>query len=286
MVEINGKRFELLHVCLVALLIATFAVAYFPAWKSLVLAWSSSDEYSHGFLIVPLALYIAWRKKTRLSSMKAHPSNWGLALIVFSLICYILGYFAEIHTLSSLSIVGAIAGITIFFFGYAILKELRFPILLLLFMIPVPAQIYSSLTIPLQLFVSKVSVAVTGLLNVPIYREGNVIHLPDRTLQVVQACSGLRSMISLITLSAIFGYFALQSNILKTVLIISGVPIAVLINIFRVVLMVLAFHYFGIDLASGIAHTSFGIFIFLLAILLIFLVKGVLSVWDATATNE
>lgn len=280
------KSSNLLSATLIILLVAIFIATFFPAWKSLIRAWGSSGEYSHGFLMVPVALYLAWRKKTRLASMEAHPSNWGLVLVVFSLLCYLFAHFAEILTLSSFSIVLAITGVVLFFYGFSILRELSFPVFLLLFMIPIPAQIYSSLTIPLQLMVSKASVAIAGLLGMPVYREGNVIHLPGRTFQVVQACSGLRSMISLLALSAVFGYLTLRSNFLKSILFLSGIPISMLVNIVRIVLMVLVFEYFGFGLTSETIHTVFGMFIFFLAIALIFSVKRVLSFWDVSATHE
>jgi exosortase len=147
-------------------------------------------------------------------------------------------------------------------------------------MIPIPAQIYSQMTIPLQLLVTKISVWVTANLNIPIYREGNIIHLPDRTIQVVQACSGLRSMISILPIGAILGYFTLQSNLLKSILFLFGVPTAILVNIIRVVLLVLSFYYFKYDLTAGTIHTVFGMIIFILSLVIIFFAGGILSKWD------
>ena len=178
------------------------------------------------------------------------------------------------------------AGIIIYFYGFFLFKELLFPFLLLLFMIPIPSQIYASLTIPLQLFVSKTSVWIAVHLSLPIYREGNVIYLPDLTLQVVQACSGLRSMISLLALALIFGYFTLKSNSLRILLFISAVPTAVFVNIARVLLLVLAFHLFNYDLTKEPAHTVFGIFVFILALILIAISKGILSIWDRSIPSK
>ena len=267
-----------------ALLFATFIIAYFPVWKRLVLTWYSSDEYSHGFFIVPLFFYILWRKKEILAEIPSRPSLWGLPLVIFSLLLYLFAHFAEIMTVTAFSMVLLLAGSVIYVYGFLLFKELLFPLFLLLFMIPIPAQIYSKLTIPLQLFVSKASVDMSSLLGLPIYREGNIIHLHDRTLQVVQACSGLRSMISLLTLSAIFSYLTLKSNLLRTILFFSGIPAAILVNIIRVVLMVLAFYYFNYDLSKGTTHTVFGMIIFILALLFIFIIKGILSIWDKSDT--
>ena len=270
---------------LIAILMASFILAFFPVWKRLVLTWYSSDDYSHGFFIIPLCFYIIWRKKEVLAEIPIRSSLWGLALFIFSLLLYLFAHLAEIMTLTSFSMVLLLAGVVIYFYGFSMFKELIFPLFLLLFMIPVPAQIYAKLTIPLQLFVTKASVGISSLLGLPIYREGNVIHLPGRTLQVVQACSGLRSMISLLTLSVIFAYLTLKSNLLRSILFLSGIPAAILVNIIRVLLLVFAFHYLNFDLTKGITHTVFGIIIFILALILIFIMKTILSIWDRSATQ-
>ena len=179
-----------------------------------------------------------------------------------------------------------LAGSVIYLYGLPMLKETLFPLFLLLFMIPFPSQIYSQLTMPLQLFVSKASVGAASLLGLPIHREGNVIRLPDQTLQVVQACSGLRSMISLLALSAIFGYLTLRSNLLRALLFFAGVPAAIFVNIIRVLLLILAFHYFNYDLTHGTIHTTFGIGIFVLALVFLALMRGVLCTWDSSAHKD
>lgn len=275
---------QIIQFFLLALLIASFIFAYFPVWKRLVLTWYSSDEYSHGFFIVPLCCYIIWRKKKVLADIPVRSSSWGLALIIFSLLLYLLAHFAKIMTVTSFSMVLLIAGVSIYFYGFLMFRNLLFPLFLLLFMIPIPLQIYSSLTVPLQLFVSKVSVGILNLCDLPIFREGNVIQLPGQTLQIVEACSGLRSVITLLLLGAILGYLTIKSNFLRTLLFFSGIPIAILVNVVRVLLLILTFYYFNYDLTTGTVHTVFGLVIFMLALIFIFVVKGVLSIWDRSAT--
>jgi len=269
---------------LAALLFATFILVYFPVWKGLIRFWYNSDDYSHGFLIVPLCCYILWRKKEILAEIPKRPSSWGLAFVIFSLLLYLFANFAEIRTAASFSMVLLLAGVIIYFYGFLMFKELLFPLFLLLFMIPVPAQTYATLTIALQLFVSKCSVGLASLFGLPIYREGNVIHLPEQTLSVVRACSGLRSIMSLLTLSALFGYFTLKSNLLRTALFFSAIPAAILVNIIRILLIVFAFNYFNYDLTEGTTHTIFGMIIFILALIIIAITKAVLSIWDKSAT--
>ena len=284
--DTNSVKYCNTSLLLASLLIGSFVLAYFPVWKRLVMTWMSSDEYSHGFFIVPLCCYVIWRKKRILAKTVFSPSSWGLALIIFSLSIYIVAHLAEIMTIASFSMILLLAGVIIYFYGFLMLKELLFPLFFLLFMSPIPAQIYSSLTIPLQLFVTKVSVWIGAFLDIPIYREGNVIHLPDRTMQVVQACSGLRSMISLLMLGAIFGYLTLKSNMLRFALFLSGIPAAIFVNIIRVSLMVFAFYFFNYDLTKDSVHTVFGIIIFFIALIIIVLTKGVLSIWDKSATEK
>ena len=267
-------------------LAACFFMAFFPVWKGLVAAWSGSDDYSHGFFIVPIAVYIAWQKRDRLAQTPIRPSAWGLVFLVLALLMYIVGRLGEIATVSSVSMVLALAGVVLYLWGREFLKELAFPLFVLLFMIPVPGQIYSTLTIPLQLLVSQISTAIAGFAGIPVFREGNVLFLPDRTLEVVQACSGLRSMMTLLTLAAVFGYFTLRSNLSRSILLVFSVPAAIIVNIVRVLVMIAAFHFFDFDLTSGTTHTVFGVAIFVLALAVIALMKGVLAFWEPPSAKD
>jgi len=280
------NKLLLKDIMFIFILLAAFVFCFFPVWKGLIHAWASSDEYSHGFFIIPLCFYIVWLKKDTLAQVPVKSSLSGLFMIIISLLLYVFAYHAEILTLSSFSMVVLIAGVIAYFYGFLMLKKLIFPLFLLLFMIPVPAQIYSKLTIPLQLFVSEISVSLSSIFEIPIYRDGNLIYLPDQTFQVVQACSGLRSMIALLTLCVVFGYFTLKSNFLRTILFVTGVPVAIVVNIIRVLIMILFFYYFNIDLTSDSVHTVFGLVIFSLALILIYSTKGLLSIWDGPAIKR
>ncbi len=272
----------LTEILFAAALLLCFAVAYAPVLQSLVHTWGNSDDYSHGFFIVPICLYIIWQKKDELMKLVWYSSPWGLVLFFSSLLLYILADSAGIRTLSSLTIIPVLAGIIWYLLGGQVLRALMFPLFLLLFMVPVPSQIYSSLTIPLQLIVSKVSVSMTSGVGIPIFAEGNVLQLPDRTLEIVEACSGLRSLLSLFVLSLVYGYFSLQSNLLRGFLFVSAIPVAILVNIVRVSLIITAFYYFNFDLSTGSAHTWLGVGVFFLALVFIFLEKGILGIWDSS----
>jgi len=282
--DIQSERKKITPDIFSIVLFIIFCVAYFPVMQKLVIAWSSTDEYSHGFLILPISLYIAWNKLGTLKAVPKNPSWVGLVIIICSLLLYIISSFAEIVTVTSFSMITVIMGFVIYFYGLNMFKALIFPLFFLFFMIPIPAQIFSILTIPLQLFVSKVSVYTASMFGLPIFREGNVIHLPEKTLQVVQACSGLRSLISLVTLSTFWGYLSLNSNLLRGLLIVCAIPAAIIINVVRVFLMIISFYYFNIDLTKDSVHTWLGILIFALALALIYIVQGVLSRWDKPGT--
>ena len=274
------EKISFRNLVLQGLLGGAFLYCFFGVLQSLVSLWSNSDEYSHGFFIIPIAVYICWQKRERLLQLPVRTSVVGLVVFIFSLLAYVGAKYAGVLTLVSLSMTLCLAGIVLYLLGWRLFRELSFPLFLHLFMIPVPGQFFSMATIPLQLLVSQISVMVTSWTGVPVFREGNVIHLPQRTLEVVQACSGLRSLITLVTLSVIVAYFSLSSNLSRVMLVLAGIPVAVLVNIIRVSGMIYAFYYFQIDLTTDKVHTIYGLVIFMLALAILIGLKGVLSFWD------
>jgi exosortase A len=275
----------MLQILLGAGLGISLILAYFPVFKSLVAVWYNTEEYSHGFLVLPISMVMLWRKRDVLSATNRAPSGWGAGLIVLSLLVYIFAFYAEITTISSFSMIPLLAGIVLYLYGAEMLKHVAFPLIFLIFMIPVPAQIFAQLTIPLQLFVSKASALIAASLGIPLLREGNVIHLPQQTLQVVKACSGLMSMISLWMLSAVIGHFALSSNTLRGILFLLSTPIAVLVNIIRVLLLIVFFYHLGIDLTRVSLHMLYGVAIFGLSIISVFLMTGLMAKWDTSPSQ-
>lgn len=245
---------------------AAFLYAYFPVVSGLVRSWAGSDDHSHGFAIIPMALYFVWQKRKELAAQEFKGARSGLVLSVLSLLCYVTARRAEMQTAVSISMVLFIWGGTIYLFGSRVFRVCLFPLLLLFFMIPAPAQLIATLTIPLQLVVTKVSVWLASMIGVPIYHEGNVIHLPSGSFEVVQACSGLRSIMALLTLGAVVSYLTLRSAALRVVLFVLAVPIAILVNILRVFVLVTVFHYSQIDLSHGTAHTMLGLMVFVVAL--------------------
>lgn len=244
------------------MLLISFVSAYFPTVSSLVRVWASSDDHSHGFAILPLAIYILWQKRAALRTVPVRGSWIGLVVALVSLFFYLVAIKGEMQTITSASMLLFIWGSVIFLFGFEMFRACLFPLLILFFMIPVPSQFIAILTIPLQLLVTRASVWMATLIGIPIFREGNVIQLTNGTFEVVQACSGLRSIMAMLTLGAVLAYFTLRSNLMRSMLLLLAIPIAIIVNIFRVFVLVAVFHFMSIDLSRGVAHTIMGVAVF------------------------
>lgn len=256
-----------------ALLGLSFLALWLPTIIGLGRVWYTSDDFSHGFLIAPLAGYIIWQQRVELLQQPINGSWVGLVLAAASLFGFLFGKVSGMATLASLAMISFIWGSVLYLYGFGTFRKTAFPMAFLLFMIPVPAQVYAALTMPLQLIVTKITVMLASFSGVPVFREGNVIHLPDMTFQVVQACSGLRSIMTMLTLGAVIAYFALRSPFLRTLLFLLGVPVAIAVNIFRVYTMVVGYHFFAIDLTKGTPHTILGLAVFVLALVIFMLIQ-------------
>ena len=261
--------------CLAILATLLFIGGFFPVFQILVEKWARSEEYAHAFLAVPIIGYMVWCKKDIFHKKQEGNIVFGLPLVIISIILYLISLQLQIPTVSSLTLVFTLISVLIYLAGFGAIKELITPIILLIIIIPIPNQIYSTITLPLQLKVSQVSEAIIHLLNIPVMREGNILHIPGRTFQVVEACSGLRSMITLLTLSLIMGYFMLTKAVLRVLLTCMSLPVAFFINIIRVVSLVLAYHYLKLDLAVGTPHTILGLVVFGIALVLLLLFQRI-----------
>ena len=179
--------------------------------------------------------------------------------------------------LSRTSLIFLLAGMVVQFLGWAHLRAMAFPVAFLFLMIPVPAILFNQIAFPLQLLASQFAASFLQFAGVPTLRQGNVIQLPVMTLEVVEACSGIRSLVTLLTLAIIYGYL-LESSIWKRVLLaLSSIPIAVLANALRIVGTGLLGEYWGPEKAQGFFHSFSGWVIFVVALLLLFGVRSVMQ---------
>ena len=257
-----------------------FVVAYFPVFRILAGKWAESEEYSHAFLTLPIILYMVYQNRHRVLETPATFTPLGLATLLLASALYYFSLLTEVHTVIALAMYLTVLGTVVFLFGIRSLWVLFTPLLLLLMLIPFPDQLYIQLTFPLQLKVSQMSEAIINLFGIPVHRAGNVLTIPQKSFEVVEACSGLRSVITLLTLSVVMGYFLLVRTTSKLLLVAASIPVAIFVNLIRVVTIVLLFHSFGLDLYEGTLHTVTGLLIFLIALATLFLLQRILEQWE------
>ncbi len=251
------------------LLIGIVTALYAPILVRLVAQWYNDADYSHGFLVPLLSAYLIWHKRDDLAKVPKRPSFWGMIVVLFSLGILFLGSLGAELFLSRSSLIGVICGLVIYFQGWAMLRAMAFPIAFLMFAIPLPALIYNEIVFPLQFIASTFATRTLEILNIfPIMREGNVLVMPGMRLEVVEACSGIRSLMSLLALAAGYGYVAERSNIVRWFLFLAMVPLAIVSNGTRVMITALMTHYIGPEAAEGFMHEFSGWVIFVVATIL------------------
>jgi exosortase len=256
---------------------ATFAALFFDVGRKLVSDWATDDNYSHGFLVVPVALFLAWERREALAAAARRPSLLGLVVVVGSLGVLAAGTLGAELFLTRIAIVGVLVGVVLFALGWHHLRLLAFPLAFLLLMIPLPAILFNQIALPLQLLASQVGEEGLRAFGVPVLREGNVMVLASTTLEVAEACSGIRSLISLLTLGIVYGYFMDSRAWVRWVLALSTVPIAVVTNGLRVAGTGIAAHHYGPEAAEGFLHTFSGWLVFVSALALLFVLREVMA---------
>jgi exosortase len=240
------------------------AVCYAPVLYRLVSQWYNDEDMGHGFFVPVIAGYIAWQKRDLIADKLPKPNWWGLAVLIWAGIqLYLATLGAELFTART-SFIISIIGAVLLLGGTEYLRVFRFPLFLLFFMVPIPAVIYSQITFPLQIKASQLAEAAISLLGIPIIREGNVLVLASQSLDVVEACSGIRSLLTLTFLSLVYGYFCEKRIWIRVVLFFSTIPIAILANAGRVTITGVIAN-FKPELAEGLFHEAQGWVIFMVA---------------------
>jgi len=263
---------------LAALSLATLAIImYAPVLISLARQWWDDPNYGHGFFVPIFAGYVLWSERDRCRALNLRPNNFGLAIMLFAIVLRVIGMLgAELFT-ARLSLVILIAGIVLFLAGRQALQSIAFPIGYLLFMIPLPAIVYYQLTLPLQLWASRLGATGLVALGIHTVRQGNLLFLPNCTLNVVEACSGIRSLLSLLAAVVAYGYLAEPSSWKRGLLALASIPVAIAANGLRLVATGVLSYYFGPSVDSGAVHLALGVGFFALAFLSIMLIHKTLG---------
>jgi exosortase len=256
------------YLAVAALLVAI----YYRVTIKLVHDWYTIPDYSHGFLVPFFAVFLIWDKRKYLSTVPVRQTWSGIALVIFSIVVLILGvYGVELFT-SRISFVLMLTGLIWTFFGLAMVRALRFPLLVLILAIPFPAILFNQITFPLQLLASRIASDILPLLGVPTLHEGNVIELPVMKLEVAEACSGIRSLMSLFTLAVFYGYFLERTTRRRIILALASIPIAVTANVARIVGTGLCVQYWDPDKALGFFHEFSGWVMFVISLACLYIV--------------
>jgi exosortase len=265
---------------IIALAIAAvgMAIAYGGVIAKLVHDWSVNENYSHGFLIVPLSIYLAWERRTRLAAVPVKPSNTGLVVLAGGLATLAAGTIGAELFVARVSLLVVLSGTVLFIWGWQHLRIVAFPVAFLLLMIPLPMIIFNQIAFPLQLLASQVGELSLRSMDIPVLRQGNLITLANTTLEVAEACSGIRSLVSLLTLSIVYAYFTERDMWRRLVLIFATIPIAILTNGLRVAALGVVAYVYGQQAVEGFFHTSSGWGIFALAFAALISVQRLLAV--------
>jgi len=261
----------------IGILLAVFIGLYFTVIQTMVRDWGVDANYSHGYFIPFLSAFMIYTKRREIQSLDVSRSNWGFAFILIGLIQLTLAKIGSEYFLQRTSMILVLLGISLFVMGRTLTKKISFPILYLIFMVPIPAIIWNKFAFPMQLFSSSLTEWVIQMIRIPVFREGNILHLGETSLEVVNACSGLRSLISMLTLSAAFAYLSSHSRAKKCILFLSAAPIAILVNIIRLTFTAVLANQFGESTAQGFLHDFSGWAIFLVGLAMLVGVHLVLS---------
>jgi len=264
-----------------AIICLLVAAVYYQVLGKLVLDWWQIPDFSHGFLVPLFAAYLVWEKRRDLLCAKIVPAWSGIAVMALGLVVLLLGVYGCELFLSRVSLLILLAGLVLCFGGWQLLRELRFALLVLLLAIPLPAILYNQITFPLQILASKLASGLLPFFGVPVLREGNVIELPLMKLEVAEACSGIRSLMSLFTLSVFYAYFMEKSVWRRISLVLASIPIAIAANAVRILGTGLCVQYWDPDKALGFFHEFSGWVIFLVSLACLYLFQRAMCLFPA-----
>jgi exosortase len=258
-------------------LVLALVVLFWPVLVRLYYDLVNNGNNSHGLLVPFISVYLIWKKRHDLASLPIQTSYSGLVLLVSSLVVFILGYGGGIHVLPRLAFVAAVMGAFLYNYGNDIFLKLAFPLAFLIFMVPVPVSIEGLVSFKLQLWMTQISALILDALSIVVLREGNILIFSNCSLEVAEACSGIRSLMAYIMLGCLFGYMMHGSLIRRSVMVLIALPLTFVINSARVVGTGLLAYYYGPGVARGFLHEFSGIVIFLVGLIMFFFIYRLLE---------
>jgi len=274
---LSPSRRHPVNVVYLLLILAALVGLYYPVLIALAHDWSTNDNYSHGFFIPLISGYMIFIMRPELKNISLRPANWGLLLLLAGLAQLYIAKVGSEFFLQRTSLILVLLGITLFLLGKAMTRKLLLPIAYLLFMVPLPAILWNKIAFPMQLYSSAITEKVIQLVGIPVFREGNVLHLAQTTLEVVDACSGLRSLTTMFALSAALAWFSSYATLKKWVLFLAAAPLAIFANIIRLTGTAGLASFYGEKVAQGFLHEFSGLFTFVFGLMLLVLTNKLLQ---------
>ena len=252
-------------------------LVYLPTLIELVLDWWNDPNYSHGFLIPLVSGWLLWRRRSELQAVPVRTERAGLVVLLAAMGLFVVGNAAAEYFTARVSFLIALTGLVWLVLGSAMLRAIWFELFFLLFMIPIPYVLYYAAAVPMQLLASKVTAGLLQAVGMSIVRQGNIIHIPGYSLEVAEACSGIRSMMSLVALGVLFSHFTQPRWAGKVLLFLATIPLAVAGNVFRVLVTTILAALVGDAVVTEPLHTLLGMSVFVVAFIGLFVVGRILS---------
>ncbi|HXV13717.1 MAG TPA: exosortase/archaeosortase family protein [Candidatus Krumholzibacteria bacterium] len=265
------------HLAATLSLALPFALAYAPVLVELVRQWADDPNYAHGFFVVPMAAWLARRRRTRYHAAPSTPDATGFVLLSIGALLYLAGSAAAELFTARVSLVLVLGGLLWAIEGRARARALAFPVVFLFCMVPLPYVVYYQLTFPLQIESSRMAAAILGMAGMPVVREGNILSLEGYSLEVVTACSGLRSIMTLGTMAIFLTDFMRLSTWSKVLLAASALPVAVAANVARLATTAGIAAIGGAQAAESFLHELSGIVVFITGLVVLFVTGKVLQ---------
>lgn len=262
-----------------SILLILFFCVYYPIQSELIHVWLEDSNNSHG-LLVPFAFgYFVYQKKEGLKSYitgknSPKPNLWvdsiGLTIFIVSLSMYVLFYIGHIAFVSRVLMLLSFISLIWYYFGLRLINILLFPLLFLFFMVPMPVSFTSYITLPMQTFATNMSVSLISIFSIPLVQEGHLVHFSTCTIEVANACSGIRSLVSMVMLGTMFAYMTKKNNFKRIVILLFSPAIAILANVMRITGTGLLANSYGDKVAKGFVHEISGILVFGFGFIILF----------------
>jgi exosortase len=264
---------------LIILALASFGL-YWPILPDLYRLWMKTNgDNSHCLLVPLISIYLIWMKRKEINWENLHSANIGLFLLILSMLLYAFGYIGGVEILQRLTIVSTVIGLVLYNLGSRLFSQISFPLLFLFFMVPVPDSIVALVSLPLQTIVTKISAFIIGdICMIPVYQEGNMLFFSGTSLEVAEACSGIRSLTAYGMLGFLFAYLMHGSLQRRAFLILCTIPLAFVANLLRVTGTGVLANFFGNKVARGFLHEFSGLAIFAFGFILLYLLYYFLDV--------